>query len=96
MTYINPISGTAMAGAVQQNQLAADKTRQIRHQQKLQRNAAAATDQFEHAVENTEEVAAIHDEQRRERPQPDPKERHKHEPDEDPEAEDHPHIDVTG
>jgi hypothetical protein len=93
MTYINPISGTAMAAAVQQEQLATDKTRQIRRQQNAQRNAAA-TDQFEHVVENAEEVAPIHDDASREgKPKYAPREK---KPDGENPSEDKPRIDVVG
>ncbi|MCW2763549.1 MAG: hypothetical protein JWR85_3750 [Marmoricola sp.] len=69
MTYINPISGTAMAAATQHEQLAADKSRQIRRQQNVTRNVAA-TDRFEPVVENAEAISPIHDEAPR---QQDPK-----------------------
>lgn len=88
MTYINPISGTAMAQAVQQEQLAADKTRQLRRQQDVKRNVAAAMDHFEHAVENTEEVAPVQDEKPRQQQQ----RRQKKKPGDDQ----MPHIDLVG
>ena len=90
MTYINPISGTAPAGAVQQEHLAADKTRQLRRQQQAKRNVAAAMDHFEHAVENAEEVAPIRDQKQREQNPGPGTNKKKKKPDDDV-----PHIDTT-
>lgn len=92
MTYINPISGTAMAQAVQQEQLAVDKTRQLRRQQQAKRNVAAAIDHFEHAVENAEEVAPVQDEKPREQQQRRPSKQPKRKPGD----EEMPHIDLVG
>ena len=90
MTYINPISGTAQAGSVQQEQLAADKTRQLRCQQQAKRNVAVAMDHFEHAVENAEEVAPIRDQKQRQQDTGAGSKKKKRKPDDD----DVPHIDT--
>ncbi|QOV91864.1 hypothetical protein [Humisphaera borealis] len=91
MTYINPISGTAMAGAAQQEQLSADKTRQLRRQQQVKRNVAAASDHFEHSVENAEEVSPVQEDKRRQQQGGTGSRKKQRKPDEG----DLPHIDTT-
>jgi hypothetical protein len=94
MHYINPISGAALAAALAQEQLAAEKNRHIRRQQSLQRNVAASADRFEHAVENAEEISPVHDEQDRRPPPRKPPDHHQ--ADEDADGQEPPHIDVVG
>jgi hypothetical protein len=93
MTYINPISGTAMAAAVQQEQRVVDKSRQIRRQQDLKRNVAA-TDSVELVVENAEAIAPVHDEAPPDRHSKQKRRNRKNEG-EIP-ADDEGHIDVVG
>jgi hypothetical protein len=97
MTYFNPLTGASLQGGQVQEQLTAAKARQVRRAQTLARNVAAEGDTFEHQVESTEELSAIHDEQQSKQ-QSDP---HEHpqghardgEPDGAPDG-DPPHLDV--
>ena len=91
MTYINPLANALPQSFATQQQLSADKTRQIRKAQVQTRNGAAETDQFEHQVEGAEEVAAIHEEAPNKRDS-----RKKKRPAQDPSAGQEPeHIDLT-
>ena len=63
MTYFNPLTGAPLQGGQVQEQLSAAKARQVRRAQAVARNVAALGDTFEHQVESTEELSAIHDEQ---------------------------------
>jgi len=94
MTPFNPISGAALPAAQAQQQLATDKSRQIRRQQAARRNIAAAVDQFEHAVENAEAVAEIHDEQQRQTP--DRRRQGRRPKASQEETDEPPHLDVVG
>jgi hypothetical protein len=94
MTPFNPISGAALPAAQAQQQLATDKTRQIRREQAARRNIATAIDHFEHAVENAEAVAEIHDEQQRQTPDR-RKDRRRSKSDKGSDEEP-PHLDVVG
>src|SRR4051812_10202304 len=62
MSYINPLVGTPLSGALAQQQAATEKTRQVRRAQTVARNIAAESDRLEHQVENAEGLAPIHDE----------------------------------
>jgi hypothetical protein len=92
MTYFNPLTGTPLQGGKVQEQLGADKARQVRRAQTVARNVAAEGDTFEHQVESTEELSAIHDEQQS-KEQSNPR---KHPRGQNPagEADDPPHLDV--
>jgi hypothetical protein len=61
MDPINPIAISLYQSTQVQEQQAVDKQRKIRKSQTVLKNAAAQEDEFEHQVESTEEVAAIHD-----------------------------------
>ena len=63
VSSINPFSGYIAAGSQLERAQAADKTRQVRRAQALSKNVAARDDELEHQVENTDVVAALHDEQ---------------------------------
>ena len=63
MTYVNPLTGATLQSGQVQEQLSAAKARQVRRAQTVARNVAAEGDTFEHQVESTEELSAIHDEQ---------------------------------
>ena len=63
MSSINPFSGYVAAGSQLERTQAADKARQVRRAQALSKNVAARDDELEHQVENTDVVAALHDEQ---------------------------------
>jgi len=98
MTYINPISGTAMAAAAQQELSSAERSRQLKKQEAARRISVADAVHFEHAVEHAEEVSPVQDDPRRRqnhRRQPP----HRHpvkEGESGPSDEEPPHIDVTG
>ena len=96
MTPFNPITGAALPAALAQQQLAADKTRQVRRQQAAQRHLAAAADAFEHTVENTEAISAIHDEQQHEQPRRQRHARRKRKAEDNASDGEPPHIDVVG
>ena len=94
MMYINPISAAALPGSISQQQLAADKTRQLRQQQRAVRTGSAS-DEFVAAIEHTEAVDAVHDEQGRR--QPDARQQKHREDHDEGEADgesDAPHIDI--
>ena len=89
MTYFNPLAGTPLQGGQVQAQLAAAKARQVRRAQTVARNVAAEGDTFEHQVESSEELSAIHDEQQSKQ-QSDPRGR----PQGDDGRDEHPRVDV--
>ena len=90
MTPINPFSGYVAAGSQLERTQAAEKTRQVRREQVLSKNVAARDDELEHQVENTEAVAAAHDDQ-----QPGQQQQSPREGPPTPEGDEPPHIDVT-
>jgi hypothetical protein len=63
VSSINPFSGYVAQGSQLERTQAADKARQVRRAQALSKNVAARDDELEHQVENTDAVAALHDEQ---------------------------------
>lgn len=69
MELINQLAAPLAQSAQVARQQTSEKTQQIRRAQAARKNVAAQSDTFEHTVESTEEVTAIHDEQRQ---QPDP------------------------
>jgi hypothetical protein len=91
MSQIDPLTGSIIPAPVLQRQQTADKARQLRHAQDLQKNSAAREDTFEEQVESPEELTPTHDRDpnRRQRqkshPHPEPKPK---QPDED-------HLDLT-
>jgi hypothetical protein len=92
MTYFNPLTGAPLQSGQVQERLAADKARQVRRAQTVARNVAAEGDTFEHQVESTEELSAIHDEQPSQE-QSNPRE-HPQGRSEAGEGKDPPHLDV--
>lgn len=69
MTYFNPISGAVLPGALAQQQLATEKTKQLRRTEAARRNVATGGgDHFEHTVESAEAVSPVSDEKPREEP----------------------------
>ena len=92
MTYFNPLTGAPLTGGQVQERLAADKARQVRRAQTVARNVAAEGDTFEHQVESTEELSAIHDEQHsKEQSNPRKRPQSQNQPGEGDEP---PHLDV--
>ena len=92
MSQLNPIATTILQSLQAQRQAGADKERQVRRDQLLEKNTAAESDRFEHQVESSEHVPAPNDEQ-------DPNEKNKRDqqqkpkdgaPDDEP-----PHLDLT-
>ena len=94
MTQINPFTGSVLQAPVVQRQQAAEKDRQIRRTQDVEKNAALQGDQLEHQVESTEALSEIHDED-----SPDPRKRKQPAPHEEKnrsdETGDDPHLDLT-
>jgi hypothetical protein len=90
VSSINPFSGYVAQGSQVERTQAAEKTRQGRREQALSKNVAARDDELEHQVENTDAIAALHDDQqggqqqqpRQQQPKPD-------------DTDEPPHIDVT-
>ncbi len=91
MTYFNPLTGAAIPGGQAQEQLAAAKARQVRRAQTLARNVAAEGDTFEHQVESTEQLLAIHDEQSQEQSHPRHQSRNQSRPSD---GDSHPRLDL--
>jgi hypothetical protein len=69
MSQINPFAGPLQQSSPVVHQQAADKSRQVRQRQDVSKNVTARPDEFEHAVENTEALAPIHEEGSKEQPQ---------------------------
>lgn len=91
MTLFNPLAGAILGGAQVQRHLQTDKERQVRREQALTRNIAAANDRLEHQVESAERITPVngedprpHEQQTKRRPRRQPSEDH----------EGHPHLDV--
>ncbi|HSZ55739.1 MAG TPA: hypothetical protein VK797_08770 [Tepidisphaeraceae bacterium] len=61
MTDFNPLSGAILGSAEIQHQIGAQKQRQLRRAQAIQKNVAARDDEHEHQVESAEELHAIND-----------------------------------
>jgi hypothetical protein len=64
MFPINSLSGALAQSAQVQIQQAAEKSRQARRAQELEKNVAARDEELEHQVENSEELKEIHEEGR--------------------------------
>ncbi len=92
MEILNQLAAPLAQSAAVAKQQTTDKSQQIRRAQTLRKDVAASSDTFEHQVESAEELAPIHDEQRRERPPS--KNRGRRTPPQPP-ADEPPHIDVT-
>jgi len=70
MSQINPFTGSILQSPTVQRQQAAEKDRQVRRAQDIEKNAGLREDRLEHQVESSEALAAIHDED-----SPDPRKR---------------------
>jgi hypothetical protein len=91
MDVINPLAGSLLQSTQMQRQQAAEKQRQTRRVQVLEKDVAAQDDQLEHQVESTDEKVEIHDEQTGER-QPRKRKNPAHPAPEEPSP---PHLDLT-
>jgi hypothetical protein len=92
VSSINPFSGYVAQGSQLERTQAAEKTRQVRRAQALSKNVAARDDELEHQVENTDVVAALHDEQQGGQGQQQQSRQEQSKPDE---GEGPAHIDIT-
>ena len=92
MTQINPFIGSAIQATGVQRAQSAEKDRQLRRAADLEKNAGLAGDRFEHAVESSEALQPVHDEQKN-----DPKKKRQQHKPEQQEASDGPeeHLDLT-
>jgi hypothetical protein len=94
MTQINPFTGSILQSPTVQRQQSAEKDRQVRRAQDMEKNAALPGDHLEHQVESSDALSPIHDED-----SPDPRKRKRH--DHPPKARTHDdpaddsHLDLT-
>jgi len=65
MTQINPFVGSVVQATGVQRSQSAEKDRQLRRAADLQKNAGLTGDRFEHAVESSEALDPVHDEQKK-------------------------------
>lgn len=65
MDISNPLAPSLAQSVAVTRQQSTDKSHQVRKAQLVRKDAGAASDQFEHQVESSEELAAIHDEQKK-------------------------------
>jgi hypothetical protein len=70
MTQINPFTGSILQSPIVQRQQSAEKDRQVRRAQDVEKNAALQGDRLDHQVESSEALSPIHDED-----SPDPRSR---------------------
>ena len=92
MSQINPFIGSAIQATGVQRAQSAEKDRQLRRAADLQKNAGLSGDRFEHAVESSEALQPIHDEQKN-----DPKKKRPQHKPQKPKDPDEPesHLDLT-
>ena len=96
MNDLNPLAGSILQSTQVQQQQSADKTRQVRRQQTLGKNIAAPSDEYEHSVESSEQLAAIHEDDSKDQPQKRrSKAKHSNADDETVEPDGNAHIDLT-
>jgi hypothetical protein len=94
MTNINPFIGSVLQSTHVQRLQAADKDRQIRRQQDLEKNAALESDKLEHQVESAEQLNPIHDDDST-NPRRRPRNSQPHKQSSDPKDSGGSHLDVT-
>ena len=90
MTDFNPLAGAILGSAQVQRTIEADKQRQLRRAQALQRNVATRDDQNEHEVESSQALHAIDDDGQKQ-PQQQRRDRDRSSPGKD---DGKPHIDL--
>jgi hypothetical protein len=61
MTQFNPLAPVIAGSSQAQRMQSSDKVRRAREKQQLAKNVAARTDEYEHTVENTEELSPAND-----------------------------------
>lgn len=94
MSQINPFAGSIVQASSVQRQQATDKERQAQRNIDKRKDSGATGDRFEHSIESSEELAAIHDEQK-DHPS---KKRQQHQPHQDEEQEENDgesHLNLT-
>jgi hypothetical protein len=95
MDTINPLANTLLQSTHVQRQQSADKSRQVRRSQALQKNVATRDDELEHQVESSEELAPVNDEH----PEHEQSKRSKRDPrkpaDQDEPSDTPPRLDLT-
>ena len=93
MSQINPFIGSAIQASDVQRAQATDKDRHLQRSQDLKKNAGLSGDRFEHAVESSEEIDPIHDEQKQDAKKK--RQSHKHPNQDDSQTEEPPRLDLT-
>jgi len=92
MLPIPPLASAAY-GATQVQRQTEEKIAQVRSIQARAKDAANHADRYEHSVESSDEVQAIHDEETHQQPK---QSKHQHKPDHDADDEDGgPLLDLT-
>jgi hypothetical protein len=92
MDISNPLAPSLAQSVAVTRQQSTDKSRQVRKAQIVRKDVGAASDEFEHQVESSEELAPIHDEQKK----PGGKKSKQRKPAPNQPPEEPQHIDVTG
>ena len=64
MSQISPFIGSSVQASDVQRTQAAQKDQQLQRSSDLKKNAGLSGDRFEHAVESSEEIDPVHDEQK--------------------------------
>jgi hypothetical protein len=94
MSQVNPLTGSIVQATQVQRAQSTDREQQVRRQQVRTKDTAAHGDQFEHTVESSDSVAAIH-EQDHSNDQNSKRKHHQASDEPDPHEEDQPSLDVT-
>ena len=92
MSQINPFTGAILQAPHVQRTQAADRDRQLRRAQDLNKNAALAGEQLQHEVESSEAVPPAHNDQQQKGRK---RNKRRGTPSDPPEAGGEAHIDVT-
>lgn len=93
VTQINPFTGSVLQAPQAQRVQQAERAGLLQKAQDLKKNSALGGDRFEHQVEASEELSAIHDEEQRKQQKRRPPRQSG--PADEPEDDAPPHIDVT-
>jgi hypothetical protein len=80
MSQLNPLTGSVVQAPQVQRNLAAEKSRQMRHAQELRRGGGSEDDQEEPQVASAEELDPISDHRDGKQPRRKPKAPHKNNP----------------
>jgi hypothetical protein len=95
MDTINPLANTLLQSTHVQRQQSADKQRQVRRTQALQKNVATRDDELEHQVESSEELPPVNDEQREHEQSKRSKRDPRNASEQDESQDQPPHLDLT-